>query len=137
MLLEQPLDGAKAFGDPLRVVEPIRSEEHTRAAGGSHRRLPGTRLERVAVDADRKGAHAGLALLRAYAHGAAIDLDTRQARGAVEEVVCVGLHLESHQVAGQQALEERPRPREDAEDVEGRKRHVQEEGDAGAGGLAP
>ena len=51
-----------------------------------------------------------------------------RALDAVEEVLGVALHVEADQVAGQEAPQQLAIPRQQPEDVVGRKRNVQEEG---------
>ena len=133
--MQQALEGGEALRHPFGVVEPVHAEDQLLV--GEQPPQPRDRFSRarsrsessecVRVGADRVDAYA--APLRTVDErvadlGAAKLLDQR-----VHQVAGVAASLQAHQVVDEEVLQQLPRPRQDREGVDGRKRDVQEEAD--------
>ena len=144
--LQQPAERAQALRDALRVVEAVHGEEHAAAREAAR----GSALERVAASPGRSRSRPanssgampmGSASSRDdapradHAVHAAVEAEHAQQRGA--EVLQVGDGSgRPRRSAPEQAAQQLLAPRQDAEDLGGRERDVEEEADRAPTGAA-
>ena len=137
------MERPELLGDPLRVIEPVDPEDEPavrlRRADPlgllDHRGIAAAPLELGHVDRDRERAHPHLALPHPQRpdRAPALDLDLRQEQAdALHEVPAVPNRLESDEVVREQRVQDLEAPWKLQEDVERRKRDVEEERDARA-----
>jgi hypothetical protein len=141
--LEQELDRTQALDDPLRVVEPVDTEEDAAAAELGAQAAQGA-LGRSRAGALRKVAGVDRDRVRRRQHPTPgqgdrppLDADVlAQARARAQEVVAVRLGVEGDDIGTKQPVQHLLAPRQPAEDLRRRERHVQEEPDR-AGARTP
>ena len=125
--LEQPFVGADAIRDALGVVEPVDAEQDPLPGGLGARRLAGACGVVLVVDPERESAHLDRALSMLDLARRPIGALAEHALDAVHEVRDVARVVETDQIAREQAAQDLTAPRQHPEQIEGRKRDVQEE----------
>ena len=142
---QQLAQGPQPHVDALGVVEPVHSQQHPVRVPQVRTDLLGTLdsaglpcklAEGRGVDGDREGSDLDLAAVVRYGPGVAPDLHSRLRRfqaqqfaGQPQEVLCPAGHLEADHVGAQQTPYDLAAPRQLHEQLDRRKRNVQEETD--------